>query len=95
MVLGKPLTAADGGSGFVPAATLHSWIANASSPQAVAGVMAWSWETTEGPAWIHTVYGAPCNPVYLCALHAWMARGIWARGSMYMPVCRSSRMSSG
>lgn len=61
MVLGKPLTAADGGSGFVPAATLHSWIANASSPQAVAGVMAWSWETTEGPAWIHTVYGAPCT----------------------------------
>jgi hypothetical protein len=56
IALGKPLTTADAGSGYVAPATLHSYLATATGALAPAGVMAWSWESTQGPAWISAVY---------------------------------------
>ena len=57
LVVGKPLETADAGNGYVSPSLLHTYIQSAvAAGISVPGVMAWSWDTTQGPAWIAAVY---------------------------------------
>lgn len=57
IVVGKPLTATDAGSGWVSGSDLGSWVARAGSDLAwSAGVFCWSWEVTQGPSWVRAVF---------------------------------------
>jgi chitinase len=58
MVVGKPLTPADAGSGYVTPAALRSYVVEAAGPPVAweTGVMAWSWDAAQAPAWIATVW---------------------------------------
>lgn len=58
IVVGKPLTASDSGTGWVNASDLASWVGQAAQPPLrwAAGVFVWSWQTATAAAWIRTVY---------------------------------------
>jgi len=58
IVVGKPVTSADAGSGWVSASTLHSWFQQAQSQLGwKAGVMGWVWnDPTTLATWISTIY---------------------------------------
>jgi len=58
IVVGKPVTTADAGSGYVPASSLHTWFQQANSQMGWnAGVMGWVWnDPTTLQQWISTIY---------------------------------------
>jgi chitinase len=58
IVVGKPVTSADAGNGYVDAVTLAGWFSQASSDLGWStGVMGWVWAGPETGDWINTIYG--------------------------------------
>jgi len=57
IVVGKPVTSADAGSGYVSASSLHTWFQQASALGWNAGVMGWVWnDPATLQTWISTIY---------------------------------------
>eukprot|EP01087_Luapelamoeba_hula_P009078 TRINITY_DN231_c1_g1_i1.p1 TRINITY_DN231_c1_g1~~TRINITY_DN231_c1_g1_i1.p1 ORF type:complete len:321 (+),score=53.23 TRINITY_DN231_c1_g1_i1:182-1144(+) len=56
IVVGKPVTTADGGSGYVDPNTLAGFLRQARNTGWNAGVMGWEWAGTQTGQWIHTLY---------------------------------------
>jgi V8-like Glu-specific endopeptidase/chitinase len=57
IVVGKPVTSSDAGSGYVDADSLAAWVSQAGSDIGwSSGVMGWVWAGPETGAWINTIY---------------------------------------
>jgi len=58
LVVGKPVTGSDAGSGYIDAGTFHSFVSQAKSDIGWnAGVMGWQWhDSNTNSQWINTIY---------------------------------------
>ena len=56
IVVGKPLLPTDADNGYVAPAQLRTMLSTAAAAGWSAGVMTWSWDPAQGPAWIQAVY---------------------------------------